>query len=147
MMVYFRKRLPESVVNDCNERIVRHGLNVIRSSDSSDQDDSSSNGRSATDRDQHESSAKTQPNQGYLLIDATCIPVDIRYPTDLSLLNEARDVTEILIDPMQFQVKEVFGHKPRTCRKKQRQQFLAFAKKKRPWIRTSAGLSSSSMAI
>ena len=26
MMVYFRNRLPESVVNDCNERIVRHGL-------------------------------------------------------------------------------------------------------------------------
>ena len=24
MMVYFRKRLPESVVNDCNKRIVRH---------------------------------------------------------------------------------------------------------------------------
>jgi hypothetical protein len=33
MMVYFRKRLPESVVNDCNERIVRHGLNVIRSAE------------------------------------------------------------------------------------------------------------------
>jgi hypothetical protein len=32
VMVYFRKRLPESVVNDCNERIVRHGLNVIHSS-------------------------------------------------------------------------------------------------------------------
>ena len=26
MMVHFRKRLPESVVNDCNERIVRHGM-------------------------------------------------------------------------------------------------------------------------
>jgi IS5 family transposase len=26
MMVYFRKRLPESVVNDCNERIVHYGL-------------------------------------------------------------------------------------------------------------------------
>jgi transposase, IS5 family len=30
MMVYFRKRLPEAVVNDCNEGIVRHGLKVIR---------------------------------------------------------------------------------------------------------------------
>jgi IS5 family transposase len=34
MMVYYRKRLPEAVVNDCNERIVRHGLKVISSSDS-----------------------------------------------------------------------------------------------------------------
>jgi hypothetical protein len=31
MMVYFRKRLPEAAVNDCNERIVSHGLTVIRS--------------------------------------------------------------------------------------------------------------------
>jgi hypothetical protein len=34
MTVYFRKRLPEAVVNGCNERIVRHGLIVIRSSGS-----------------------------------------------------------------------------------------------------------------
>ena len=44
MMVYFRKRLPESVVNDCNERIVRHGLNVINSAASTDHDDDSSHG-------------------------------------------------------------------------------------------------------
>ena len=42
MMVYFRKRLSEAVVNDCNERIVRHGLNLIRASEAEehDQDDS-----------------------------------------------------------------------------------------------------------
>jgi len=33
MMVYFRKRLPETVLNDCNERIVRYGLKVIHLSD------------------------------------------------------------------------------------------------------------------
>jgi hypothetical protein len=31
MLVYFRKRLPEVVVNDCNQQIVRHGLKLIRS--------------------------------------------------------------------------------------------------------------------
>jgi hypothetical protein len=68
------------------------------------------------------------------LIDATCIPADIRYPTDLSLLNEAREVTEKLIDAMHPQVRASFGDKPRTHRKKARQQFLAVAKKKRPRI-------------
>ncbi len=58
----------------------------------------------------------------------------IRHPTDLSLLNEAREVTEILIDAMYPQVREHFGHKPRTHRKRARQQFLAVAKKKRPRI-------------
>lgn len=60
--------------------------------------------------------------------------MDIRYPTDLSLLNEAREVTEILIDAMHPPIRERFGNKPRTHRKKARQQFLAVAKKKRPRI-------------
>jgi hypothetical protein len=33
----------------------------------------------------------SRKNKGTLLIDATCAPADIRYPTDLSLLNEARE--------------------------------------------------------
>jgi len=135
MMVYFRKRLPEAIVNDCNERIVRHGLKVINSSDSEAAgDDSSSGGRSASSVDQPRPSAQKQPNQGSLLIDATCAPVDIRHPTDLSLLNEAREVTEILIDAMHPQIRDRFGHKPRSHRKQARQQFLAVAKKKKPRI-------------
>jgi transposase len=135
MMVYFRKRLPEAVVNDCNERIVRHGLKVIRASDAQGPgNDNASSGRSARPSDQPIRSSQKQPNQGSLLIDATCAPVDIRHPTDLSLLNEAREVTEILIDAMHSQVRESCGHKPRTHRKQARQQFLAVAKKKRPRI-------------
>jgi len=135
MMVYFRKRLPEAVVNDCNERIIRHGLKVIRSTESQDPGDhSGSGGGSASPGDQQRSTAQKQPNQGSLLIDATCAPADIRHPTDLSLLNEAREVTEILIDAMHPQIREHFGHKPRTHRRKARQQFLAVAKKKKPRI-------------
>ena len=37
-------------------------------------------------------------NNGKLLIDATCAPADIRYPTDLSLLNEGREKLEEIID-------------------------------------------------
>jgi hypothetical protein len=43
-------------------------------------------------------------------------------------------VTEILIDAMHPQVRERFGHKPRTHRKQAKQQFLAVAKKKKPRI-------------
>jgi len=95
-MVYFRKWLPESVVNDCNETIVYHGLNVIRSADS--EDDGNDSGMPSSDRPAQPGSDKASSNQGSLLIDATCIPADIRYPTDLSLLNEAREVTEKMID-------------------------------------------------
>lgn len=135
MMVYFRKRLPEAVVNDCNERIVRHGLKVIRSSGyQGPGDDNGSGGGSTNPAAQPIPSSQKQPNQGSLLIDATCAPVDIRHPTDLSLLNEAREVTEILIDAIHPRVRDSFGHKPRTHRKQARQQFLAVAKKKKPRI-------------
>jgi len=43
-------------------------------------------------------------------------------------------MTETLIDVMHSQVRDAFGHKPRTHRKQARQQFLAVAKKKRPRI-------------
>jgi hypothetical protein len=133
MMVYFRKRLPEAVVNDCNERIVRHGLKVIQASDAQDADDHGNNGGGSIGHtDQSIPSTQKLPNQGSLLIDATCAPVDIRHPTDLSLLNEARELTEILIDAMHPQIKENYRHKPRTHRKQARQQFLAVAKKKKP---------------
>ena len=38
------------------------------------------------------------PNKGQLLVDATACPQDISYPTDLNLLNDAREKAEELID-------------------------------------------------
>ena len=66
MMVYFRKRLPESVVNDCNERIVRHVLNLIRASETEDhdQDDSQGGAASVCDPEQKIISKTTTDNQG-----------------------------------------------------------------------------------
>jgi len=40
------------------------------------------------------------PNQGTLILDATCTPADIHYPTDLGLLNEAREKLDELIDKL-----------------------------------------------
>ena len=118
IMVYFRKRLPESVVNNCNERIMRDGLNVIRSSASTDHDDDSSHrGGAARADDQQIGSDTTRANQGSLLIDTICVPADISHPTDLLLLNKVRELTDTLIDAMHSKVRDSFGHKPRTHRK------------------------------
>ena len=48
IMVYFRKRLPEAVVNDCNERIERHGLKLILSSDTQRPGDDNDSGSGST---------------------------------------------------------------------------------------------------
>ena len=41
---------------------------------------------------------KENQNKGKLIIDATCAPADISYPTDLHLLNQGRTKTEKIID-------------------------------------------------
>lgn len=87
--------------------------------------------------DGHSASAPEEPvaNSGKLLVDATCVPADIKYPTDLGLLNEAREKTEAIID--QFHVvitpsADQPPQKPRTYRKNARKQYLSVAKQKKP---------------
>lgn len=75
---------------------------------------------------------KEQKNQGKLLLDATCAPADIAYPTDLSLLNQAREKLERMIDELYEPVREQFDAKPRTYRKKAHQAYLSVAKQRRP---------------
>ncbi|QCT00993.1 transposase [Paenibacillus algicola] len=43
------------------------------------------------------SEATALQNQGTILVDATCAPADVAYPTDLNLLNEAREKLEAII--------------------------------------------------
>jgi hypothetical protein len=64
------------------------------------------------------------------LLDATCEPQDIRYPTDLSLLNEAREKTEQIIDRL-YNAGGKKGKKRRTYRKKAVKQYLDAAKKRK----------------
>lgn len=78
-----------------------------------------------------ESEVPSLPNQGTVLVDATCAPADVAYPTDLNLLNEAREKLEAIIDTLH---QPVIGKavKPRTYREKARKQFLAVSKQRRP---------------
>jgi hypothetical protein len=69
------------------------------------------------------------PNQGKLLLDATCVPADISYPTDLKLLNSAREKSEKIIDVLHKSRGKGFK-KPRTYRKRARAAYLAVAKSK-----------------
>ena len=76
------------------------------------------------------SSDKEQEHEGKLILDATVAPQAIRYPTDLSLLNEAREFSEQIID--ELYPKTDWKKKPRTYREKARKAFLAIVKQRRP---------------
>ena len=107
MMVHFRKRFSAEQVEEINKRM------FIEEKPAS------------TDND------PPPPNNGKLVLDATCAPADIRYPNDLSLLNEARENTEEMIETL-WPHSQRAGHKTRYSRKKARKQYLCIAKQKRP---------------
>jgi hypothetical protein len=67
-----------------------------------------------------------------LIVDATCAPADISYPTDLGLLNGARVHTEKIIDILYKQIQEKAHKKPLTYRNLARKDYLALAQKRRP---------------
>ena len=71
------------------------------------------------------------PSKGQLLVDATCVPADITYPTDRKLLNGAREKTEAIIDHMHA-CRATPTTKPRTYRQKARQAYLRVAKARKP---------------
>ena len=75
--------------------------------------------------------SQDKTNRGKLIADATCAPADIRYPTDVSLLNEAREKTDEIIDELH---QPLVGREPlpRTYRIKARRRFVAFTKRKKP---------------
>ena len=79
----------------------------------------------------------TQPqsveNQGKLLVDATVAEQSVKYPTDISLLNKAREISEKLIDEL-YALSD-YEKKPRTYRQKARRQYLILAKNKRPSLK------------
>ena len=76
-----------------------------------------------------DSKPKDVKNYGSLSIDASVVPVNITYPTDLKLLNKTREETEKLIDEL-YETSEL-EVKPRTYRMNARKDFLSTAKKKR----------------
>jgi IS5 family transposase len=116
MMVHFRSRFGEEEYQQINSEIIRRATGSAEAEKDDEQD------------------REPPGNEGKLLVDATCTPADITYPTDLKLLNQAREKTEGAIDklhaPFAGETK-----KPRTYRQKARRQYLAVAKQKKPGAR------------
>jgi len=114
MLTHFRERLTADMINRVNERVIEN--------------ENKKKEMKETERSGNGEEGRTN-NHGKLLLDATCIPQDIRYPTDMSLLNEAREKTEIIIDRL-YEGTGKQNKKPRTYRKKARKEYLSVAKQR-----------------
>jgi hypothetical protein len=118
MMTHFRERLTPDMLNRVNERVIETDIK-----------------KKEPEKAAAGEEAAAPVNKGKLLLDATCVPQDIRFPTDLSLLNEAREKTEEIIDLL-YEAGGKRGKKPRTYRKRARGEYLAAAKRRKKSAKT-----------
>jgi transposase, IS5 family len=101
MMVHFRKRITPAMLQKINRLIVQQSLGF---------------NPEAAKTKKLEEAPKPKGNRGRLLIDATVSPADIKYPTDVDLLNQKRKTTEIIIDILYKSRQDNLDKKPRTYR-------------------------------
>jgi len=113
LMVHFRKRItPEMLQEIAEEAFAAEAKKVI-------------------ENEKHDDDDNDDENQGTLLLDATCCPSDIHYPTDIGLLNHARELTESIIDNLHEQLLRLGMMKPRTYRENARKAYLSYARKRK----------------
>jgi len=124
MMVHFRKRLSADILKEVNALIIEKNKQEHETHDDDDKGSGSGEGEK-----------KEPENKGTLIVDATCAPEDMRFPHDVTLLDEARRKTESIIDTLQKEMPEGW-EKPRTYRKKARKEFLSFIRNRKPRVNT-----------
>jgi len=151
LMVDFRKRFGEAGLARISEAValVQAGVKPNEQAcdeqtpdDHSSENDSSTSSSSTAESNTAESNTEAtqentdnassdNANHGKLIMDATCAPADIRYPTDVSLLNEAREKTDEIIDVLHGPLVGK-SPRPRTYRKRAARDFKAFILRKKP---------------
>jgi transposase, IS5 family len=141
LMVHFRKRISAETIKHINETYF--GPSALVSQDApepveQETDDAENSGdRPADDASQEDTperkdaqyaSEDKRNNRGTLILDATCCPQDIHYPSDVGLLNQSREITEDVIDVLYKTLISRYACKPRTYREVARRDYMAFTK-------------------
>ena len=119
-MTWFRERITPEILAEVNDYITGR-----KTMDKKDDGASSASGESDTD------SGSEGKHEGTLILDATCCPQNIRFPTDVSLLNEGRELLEKMIDTA-HEAGATGEKKPRTYRDLARRDWLRYAKDRKP---------------
>jgi len=124
MMVHFRKRLTGDVIKEINELVISRETGKIQSGNDADEGKNGDGSPPAPGNEEPE-------NRGTMIVDATAAPEDMRFPHDVTTLDEARRKTERIIDRM-FEGMPAGSEKPRTYRRIARKKFLLFIRNRKP---------------
>ena len=125
-MTLFRKRVSPAMLSELNDFIIGR-KNPYEEKGPEDDDSPPSGGAGGCDSGE---GMPEKTNRGTLTLDATCAPQDIRFPTDIRLLNDAREWLEDTIDAVYPK-----GEKPRTYRKNARKDYLRYARNRKPSLK------------
>ena len=135
LFVEIRRRMGTTVFEQFHQAIVDQLEGCKRQEDDQEPPASGGDGTAHTDTNPNRETEPTdekpvKTHQGRLIVDATVAEQAIRFPTDLSLLNESREISERLIDALY--PHSGLSRKPRTYRQKARTAYLDIAKQRRP---------------
>jgi hypothetical protein len=120
----FRKRVTPEMLSRLNDSII--GLK--RRGEGKDEPPAESTQMENTL--EKEEPATDEGNEGTMILDATCAPQAIRYPTDISLLNEARELLEKMVTA--GYKSGGWEEKPRTYCRTARKDYLRYARNRKP---------------
>jgi hypothetical protein len=130
-MTWFRKRLTPEMIEEVNEYIIAGAMDGPQLPPDDGGGDGPPPGTPTGESGGDACAADdATPNKGTLILDATCAPVDMRFPTDVSLLNEAREKAERMVDSIYKAIGKAVK-KPRTYRRRARRDYLNFARSRR----------------
>ena len=124
----FRQRVTPQMLTQLNDCIM--GLKSREKKDDEPPDAPPSEDESRLE--ENKETAQEQ-NKGTLILDATCAPQGIRYPTDISLLNEARELLEKMVT--QGYKAGAWVKKPRTYCRTARRDYLRYARNRKPTLK------------
>lgn len=161
LLVYFRKRISDELMDEICEKMFLSDAKAAMEPapklecESDDKDDDGKNnppggnGGSSNIMNLQDEADTSHPNwikvqmtharmsglinRGTLIIDATCTPADIAYPTDLELCDKARRWLEKIIDHYHHKYGSLNadGTKVRTYREEARLEFLKINKRRK----------------
>jgi IS5 family transposase len=126
LLTHFRKRFPADVVAQVNQWVVEAAR--LQASGGENDDEEGGDGGNLTDESSEGSVPETE-NHGTLILDASCVPQDIQYPTDVRLLHESRQKLEGMMDTLQEGRED---KKPRNYRQRANREYKRFCRNRRP---------------
>jgi len=130
LFVEIRRRMGEDIFNSFEQAIIEE-LEKNKASQSPSKKGGSGGGSGSSSKESGASEPEEEvTHQGKLIVDATVAEQAIRFPTDLGLLNESREISEAIID--ELYPRSGLEKKPRSYRQTARKKYLGIVKQRKP---------------